>query len=352
MESYSKEFIGFYNEGVGHTPFLDSLMQYSIVFENAYANGLKSIEALPAITASIPALMKNPFITSNQAQNKFTSIASILNDEGYTSSFYHGGMRGTMGFYSFSKKADFNHYFGMEEFNNNEFFDGSWGIYDKDFMNFFGENLNNTKEPFFSTFFSLSSHPPYILPKSYMKKNNLKKNKISMKETISYTDHAMKHFFNISKDQEWFKNTIFIITADHTAGETFKEEYKNKTGRYAIPLIIFHGDSSRYERNKNIVQQIDIMPTILEIVNYNKPFFSFGKSMFSEKNWAISFLQNKYRFITNNGIIINQEEKYNSFSDWEELERNNPNIYDVKLLKAIKQDFNYRMTNNNLEYEN
>ena len=79
MESYSKEYIGFYNNGNGSTPFLDSLMNYSLVFTNAYANGLKSIEALPAITASIPSLMDDPFITSNYAQNSFESIASLLN---------------------------------------------------------------------------------------------------------------------------------------------------------------------------------------------------------------------------------------------------------------------------------
>ena len=105
MECFSKEFIGFYNSGKGYTPFLDSLMKNSLVFENAYSNGLKSIEALPAISASIPGLIENPFITSNYSQNNINSIASILNKEGYNTSFFHGGVRGTMGFYSFCKKA-------------------------------------------------------------------------------------------------------------------------------------------------------------------------------------------------------------------------------------------------------
>ena len=119
MESYSKEFIGYYNEGESYTQFLDSLMQHSLVFTNAYANGLKSIEALPAITASIPTLMDNPFITSDYAQNNFESMASLLNKEGYNTAFYHGGNKGTMGFYSFSRKAGFTDYFGLEEYSNN-----------------------------------------------------------------------------------------------------------------------------------------------------------------------------------------------------------------------------------------
>ena len=147
MESYSKEFVGFYNNGTGYTPFLDSLMQNSLVFENAYANGLKSIEALPAITASIPTLMNNPFITSQYAQNNFVSLASLLNKEGYNTSLYHGGSRGTMGFYSFSKKAGFTDYFGMQEYNNSADFDGTWGIYDGPFMQYFYDGLNKKKEP-------------------------------------------------------------------------------------------------------------------------------------------------------------------------------------------------------------
>ncbi|MBC8474797.1 MAG: LTA synthase family protein, partial [Cryomorphaceae bacterium] len=156
MESYSKEFVGFYNNGIGYTPFLDSLMQHSLVFTNAYANGLKSIEALPAITASIPSLMDNPLITSSYAQNNFESMASLLNKEGYNTSFYHGGMKGTMGFYSFSKKAGFTDYFGMQEYNNADDFDGTWGVYDGPFMQYFANGLNGKKEPFFSTVFSSS----------------------------------------------------------------------------------------------------------------------------------------------------------------------------------------------------
>ncbi len=353
MESYSKEFVGFYNKGIGNTPFLDSLMRNSLVFTNAYSNGLKSIEALPAITASIPALMNNPFITSHYGQNNFSSIASILNNEGYNTSFYHGGMRGTMGFYSFCKKAGFNNYFGMEEYNNIDDFNGSWGIYDGAFMNFFANGLNNTEEPFFSTFFSLSSHPPYILPKNYLNKIKNKDNlkEIGIRETISYTDHCMRDFFKRSKNQKWFKNTIFIITADHTSGLNYNKKYNNIIGRYAIPLIIFSGDSSLQGTNRNIVQHIDIMPTILNAINYQKPFFSFGKSMF-EESWAISFLQDTYRLITDSSIITNQQEDYNSFSNWGLSKINKLDPKKKELLKAIKQDYNNRMINNNLLYEN
>ena len=348
MESYSKEFVGYYNKGKSYTPFLDSLMQHGMVFTNAYANGLKSIEALPAITASIPTLMNNPFITSDYAQNKFESLASLLNNEGYNTSFFHGGLRGTMGFYSFSRKAGFQEYHGMEEYNNNADFDGSWGIHDKPFMQYFAKELNVKKEPFFTTFFSLSSHPPYDLPKDY--KHNYES--IGIMETIAYSDYSMQQFFKRIQNEEWFKNTIFIITADHTSGVSYNKEYKNRIGRYAIPLVLFKSDGSLLGENNTIVQQIDIMPTILNEIGYSKPYLSFGKSMFSEENWAISKLYNNYRFITTEGIINNKLEEYPTFTSWGLKEETHQNTKNIKLLKAIKQDYNFRMKTNNLVYEN
>jgi len=348
MESYSKEFVGYYNQGKSYTPFLDSLMQHGMVFNNAYANGLKSIEALPAITASIPTLMTNPFITSDYAQNNFESLASLLNNEGYNTSFFHGGLRGTMGFYSFSRKADFQEYHGMEEYNNDADFDGSWGIHDEPFMQYFAKELNAKKEPFFSTFFSLSSHPPYVLPKDY--KHNYEN--IGIMETIAYSDYSMQQFFKRIQNEEWFKNTIFIITADHTSGVKFNKKYKKTMGRYAIPLVIFKGDGSLVGENNTIVQQIDIMPTVLEEINYIKPYLAFGKDMFSKESWAISKLYNNYRFITPEGIINNKLENYPTFTGWSLKEETTENTKNIELLKAIKQDYNFRMKTNNLVYEN
>jgi len=349
MESLSREFVGFYNQGKSYTPFLDSLMRHSLVFENAYSNGLKSIEALPAITASIPSLMDNPFITSAYAQNNFESLASLLNKEDYRTSFFHGGLRGTMGFYSFSRKAGFQEYYGLEEFNNLDDFDGSWGIYDNPFMQFFVNQLTEGKEPFFSTLFTLSSHPPYTLPADFQHDFE----KIGIRETISYTDYAMSEFFKKAKKQKWYNSTLFVITADHSTPVSYNKKYKNKIGRYAIPMIIFHGDNSMQGRENKIVQQIDIMPTILELLGYNKPFLAFGKSMLGKESWAINYLQNRYCFITPNAIMINKKEEYKSYSDWKLQKLNSAEFRkDILLLKALKQSYNQRMINNKITYEN
>ena len=94
------------------------------------------------------------------------------------------------------------------------------------------------------------------------------------------------------------------------------------------------------------------MPTILELLGYNKPFFAFGKSMFSDESWALSFLQNEYSFITENGILLNKSEKYKMYSDWELKQVKEVNTTELKKLQAIKQSYNQRMINNRLLYEN
>ena len=350
MESFSKEFMSFNTNAISYTPFIDSLMKHSLVFNNAFSNGLKSIEALPAITASIPTLMNNPFITSEFAQNKFMSIASLLNAEGYSTSFFHGGIKGTMGFNSYCIKAGYKSYIGMEEYNNKKDFDNSWGIYDEPFLKFTANKLKNTKKPFFTTIFTLSSHPPYTLPIEYIK--NKKIDKLNIQETIKYTDYSLSKFFNRIKNEDWFENTIFIITSDHTTPVSYDSKYNNLIGRYSIPLIIFKPDNSLKGENNNIIQQIDIMPTVLELLNYNKTYFAFGKS-YSEKNkWAIMKLEDIYYFITSHGIIKNKEEEYITFSDWDLSKKISTNHNDVKLLKAIKQVYSNRMNDNNLIYEN
>ena len=166
LESFAKEYVGFLNNGNGYTPFLDSLMQESYVFTNAYSSGNRSIESLPSIFSGIPPLMNVPFIISNYSANKMDALPTILKQNGYNTSFYHGGTNGTMGFSGFTASAGIERYFGKNEYPNSiEDEDGAWGIYDEPYLQYFAQQLNQKKEPFFSTLFTLSSHHPYHLPK-------------------------------------------------------------------------------------------------------------------------------------------------------------------------------------------
>lgn len=345
MESLSKEFVGFHNDH-DLTPFLDSLMNHSLVFTNAYSNGLRSIEALPAITASIPTLSNTPFISSVYAQNKFNSLPFVLSKKGYSTSFFHGGTRGTMGFYGFAKKAGFQKYFGLEEYDNKADYDGTWGVYDEPFFNYFSDKIKAETKPFFTTFFSLSAHPPYNIPNKY--DTIFKEGDLEIHKLISYSDYSLKVFFENIKDEGWFDNTLFVITADHTSPKSSDELYKNKIGRYSIPMFFYTPNGELKGINDVVTQHIDIMPSILDYLGYDMPFISFGESVFRKKSWAIHYNNNRYCLITKNGYLNNREEKYSTFSDWSLRKRIDNIEEDVILLKSFKQLYSKNMTINNL----
>ncbi|MDG1850236.1 MAG: LTA synthase family protein [Flavobacteriales bacterium] len=194
LESFSREYVGYYNKHQGYTPFLDSLTQHSTVCENAYANGKKSIEGIPAILSGIPALTDKPYILSQYGTQKTNSIASLLSKQSYDCSFYHGGNPGTMGFDAYAEMAGFHSYVDLSKYPNYENdFDGKWGIFDEPFFQFYKSELDRKKEPFFSTIFSLSSHHPYSIPDEHLGK--FPKGEIPIHETIGYTDYALRRFF-------------------------------------------------------------------------------------------------------------------------------------------------------------
>jgi phosphoglycerol transferase MdoB-like AlkP superfamily enzyme len=278
LESFSKEYVGALNYYKGHTPFLDSLLKQSLVFTNGFANGKRSIEGIPAVIAGIPTLMENPYITSAYAGNQINSLASLLKSQGYISSFFHGGTNGTMGFDNFTKMAGFENYYGRNEYNNEKDYDGTWGIYDEPFLNYMASVLNKTRPPFVSCCFTLSSHHPYTLPKQY--ENKFKKGTLEIHQSIEYADYSLKKFFETASKMPWFANTLFVITADHTSISEYPQ-YQTGPGSFRIPIAFYQQGKSLHGSNSTIMQQIDILPSVLELLNYPQSFSCMGESVFN-----------------------------------------------------------------------
>jgi len=275
LESFSKEYTKLGNTGESYTPFLDSLMSHSMVFTNAFANGTRSNEGIPAILSSLPSLTDNPFINTNYSNNKQQSFATLLKQKGYTTSFMHGGINGTMNFDSYSRIAGYDNYYGKNEYNNDKDFDGFWGIFDEPFLQSCVLKMSNMKQPFHTSIFTISSHHPYVIPKQHQ--NKFKKGTYENHESIGYGDYSLKQFFNAAKKTNWYANTLFIITADHASisGDRF---YKTIVGNMAIPILFYRSDNSLTAQKAQIFSQMDILPTAMELVGYDAPYFSFGTS--------------------------------------------------------------------------
>ena len=301
LESFSKEYTGL-SKRPSYTPFLDSLMKQAVVFNQAISNSATSIEGIPAILSSLPNLMPNPYINSTYSSNRLTSIASLLKEEGYETSFFHGGTNGTMNFDGYSNLSGFENYYGRKEYNNETDFDGNWGIWDEPFLQYTAETLNKTKQPFLATVFTLSSHHPFKVPSNYQHK--FPKGKLEIHESIGYADYALSRFFEKAKTMSWFKNTLFVISPDHTSISN-DEFYRNDVGQHQIPIIFYDPTNLKPTLNHQLIQQIDIMPSIMDYLGYSKPFFSFGNSVWgaNSSKYAIHYHSGNY-FLTNDSLYF------------------------------------------------
>lgn len=365
LESFSKEFVGAYNKNLGienykgYTPFLDSLIGKSKAFQYSFANGRKSIDAMPSVICSIPSI-EVPYVLSHYSGNKVNSLASLLKKKGYYTSFFHGAPNGSMGLQAFANLSGFDDYFGMTEYNNDDDFDGIWGIWDEKFLQYFANTLNTFKPPFYSTLFTVTSHPPHILPEEY--KERFKGGPLDIHKTIEYTDYALKKFMETASKMPWFKNTLFVFTADHPTAAIHYQVYNSDWGYYSIPIFFYQPGSNWASFSDGIVQQIDIMPSILSYLHYDEPYVAFGRDIFDpvEKPFAFNYADNVYQLFMGEYLLQFDGAKtialYNFKKDIglkTNLVNEMPDVtgqMELKI-KALIQQYNNRMVDDNLTME-
>jgi arylsulfatase A-like enzyme len=278
LESFGKEYTGLNGGGArSYTPFLDSLMKVSLVFDQAYANGLKSMAVVPAIFASIPNLLDKHFVHSKYAGIRVDGLPGYLSKIGYTTAFFHGADKNTMGFRPFLLQIGLDKYYSKEDFKGDPTaFDGHWGLYDEPYFQYFAQELNHVPQPFMAGIFSLSSHHPYAVPQQYA--SAFEKGSLSIHPVIQYTDMALREFFKTASQMPWFSNTLFVITADHSS-ENSLAMFRTASGRYEVPLLFYCPKLNLNGISQKTAQHIDITPSILDLIHYPDSILSLGRSL-------------------------------------------------------------------------
>jgi phosphoglycerol transferase MdoB-like AlkP superfamily enzyme len=362
LESFSKEHIGFFSpQNKGFTPFLDSLLGQSLVVKYSYANGRKSLESLPSILSSIPSLMETPYILSTFGSNNIRALPAVLAEHGYNTSFYHGGTNGTMGFDVFSAISGIKNYYGRWQYPNASDYDGDWGIWDEPYLQYVKKQYDTKKEPFFSVIYTLSSHHPYKVPKSYQKL--LPEGKIKLLQSIAYTDVALRKFFNAAKQSSWFKNTLFVITADHVFGAQ-NDYYYNRSGCYAVPIAFYQYNNSSLKGVLNqTMQHADIFPSVLQYLGIRDTIVGFGKSVWdtATTHYAVNYINGEYQLMSSSHLLIFNGAQTTGFYDiaTDSLLHNNLMGKGLKsqtemeiFLKSIIQEYDDAITKNKLTLSN
>ena len=369
LESFGAENMSFMNENLDkcYTPFLDSLRKEGLFCTDAFANGRKSVDAIPSIYASIPSLISSYAVTPYSTDYTF-GLPKILDSLGYYTAFFHGAPNTSMGIRAIARLCGIEHYYGKDEFNDNSKFDGSWGIWDEYFLPYVADMLDTLPQPFMAGIFTLSSHHPFKIPAEW--EERLPEGQVPLQKTIAYADAAVKAFFEKIRDTEWFGNTIFVITPDHSTLWGIYPEFTTTIGNTRIPIIYYAPGFIEPGEYNSVTQQLDIMPTLLGMIGYDKPYFAFGRDLNSDtlhKPFAVNYTQGQYQLVYNDTLLFRNDSDLTAVYDLQSdpLLKNNlltgaaaDSLRDGSSLKAqdeffkafIQQYIN-RLIDNKLSYE-
>jgi len=368
LESFGKEYWGCMNKKTNipnfesYTPFLDSLSQHSYVLDNAYCTGRQSIHGMSSVLAGIPTIQV-AYTSSPYSQQPVQSVVSVAKEMGYNTSFFHSAPNGSMGFLGFSNILGFDHYYGKTEYNNDADDDGMWGIWDEPFFQYMCNTYSQKQQPFFGTIFTLSSHHPFKIPQKY--EGKFPKGHLEIHQCIGYTDYALKQFFECAKKQSWYENTIFAIIPDHTTVDYYPY-YQQKITHHRIPIILYSANKTLIPQGHSAVlgQQIDLFPTLADLMGYQKPFRSWGRSLMSTiadetprayvtNAQFYQLMQGNYTYVLDpNGEVVGVYaiDDYNLSKNLKDAQGNNEEIKKgIADMRAFIQDYNDRIINDKLK---
>ena len=276
IESYSADFMKMYGNDKNITPFLDDLATKSLVFTNFYASGNRTVRGLEAVTLSLPPTAGESVVKRKDNKDKFTT-GSIFKQKGYHVKYLYGGDA------FFDNMEDF---FGGNGYDivdkktlkpNEISFSNVWGVCDEDMadkaISVMNEEAKSGK-PFFNHWMTVSNHRPFTYPNN---KIDIPGDAKSRDGGVKYTDYALKKFFTMAQKQPWFANTVFVIVSDHCASSAGKTELP--VDKYRIPAMIYSPGFIEPQRYTKLMSQIDIMPTLFGLLNFNYQSKFFGQDV-------------------------------------------------------------------------
>ncbi len=319
LESFTYTLIDPDNPHRAKTPFLDSLRQKSLVFTNAHANSTSSTHAVNSVVGSIPPFLNKPYAGSGYAGNFIYGIGDILKDKGYQfTAFFQGcdensyGLKKTVALYGIDRA------YNRADFGNERFHDGGWGVYDEAFFQYTADVLHEAKHPFFTVLFNVTSHWPYRVPEDFAQQ--FPPDELPMNKGITYVDFALQQLFEQLKKEDWYAQTLFVLVGDHV-GETLPYQKRTAANTHKIPLIFYHPNSQLKGKDKRVVQQIDIVPSILDYLAYDAPFTSFGTSV-------LDTIQPRYWYTRYGDLFCIRDTNY--FLQYDEQQEKALNLYAYK----------------------
>ncbi|RZJ31716.1 MAG: alkaline phosphatase family protein [Flavobacterium sp.] len=341
VESLSGSFLKEFGNQENITPFMDSLAQQSVFFTNLYATGTRTVRGMEAVTLCIPPTPGQSIVKRPENNDLFT-VSNVFRSRNYDCNFFYGGD----GYFD-----NMNAYFGGNGFNiydrgrgsvlsdkikttrhniedNEVTFENAWGICDEDIfrkMMTVADEKEATGKPFFNFVMTTSNHRPYTYPEG---KIDIRSGK-NRQGAVKYTDFALREMFKKASTKPWFKNTVFVIIADHCASSAGKDEIDVKN--YHIPAFIVNMPGTASMKIRKQCSQIDLFPTLFNLLHWSYKSDFFGKNVLDSDFEPRAFM-GTYRKLTMmraDKVMILSDQKKQAFYHWN-ADNNN--------LKALPMD--------------
>lgn len=341
IESLSADFMEHYGNTQKITPFLDSLADRSLMFTNLYATGNRTVRGLEALTLCIPPTAGESIIKRQNNKNKFTT-GSVFKSKGYDVKFLYGG-------YSyFDNMKDFYEGNGYGIVDRNNFkpeeitFANVWGVADEDMAKKAIQTMNaeaKSGKPFFNHWMTVSNHRPFTYPNG---KIDIPGDAKSREGGVKYTDYSLRKFFEMAKKQPWYANTVFVIIADHCASSAGDTELP--MDKYRIPAMIFSEGFIQPQKFTQTMSQIDVMPTLLGLLNFKYPSKFLGQDVFTktfQPKAYVATYEDLGLIKDNHLTIISPVKKVKQYALQQQKNNLKPEFnlyYDEKYLKPDAQD--------------
>jgi phosphoglycerol transferase MdoB-like AlkP superfamily enzyme len=275
MESFNAGKVGSITNMKSYTPYFDTLSEKGVLFTNFFANGHRTHHALSGIIASFPSVM-GTFLVRRKGVKNFHTLGNILYNHGYKTNFIYGGDMNFDNMDIFCKSGGFENIYDVSDFNEWRY-KNEWGICDEDLFDFAENIIADQEQVSFTVILTLSNHAPFDIPCHFVKTKPFVKNVNKKDAAILYADYALGKFFKNISVKKNYKNTTYFIVGDH--GEARNSDDHN-FNIFHVPLLILN---SQYlpEKKDMLCSQIDIAPTILDIVGFHKPYHFIGQKIFS-----------------------------------------------------------------------
>jgi len=317
----------------GVTPKFDLLSKEGLLFTNIYSSSDRSEKGLVAILSGYPAQPKQSIINSPKKTAPIPTLSKSFKNEGYHTSFYYGGELEFANIKSYLLQSDFDKLIGKDAFEEKDW-NSKWGTHDHIVFSRLLNDLNNQKQPFFSTFFTLSSHEPFEVPFEHPEYAGKDDEKSKFLNSLAYTDQSLYNFIEVAKKQDWYKNTLIVIIADHGHRLPDNSQIFEAT-KYHIPMLWLGGALDRkgalFEK---IGSQTDLASTLLHQLNIPAKQFEWSKNLLNPQipEFAI--------FVFNDGVGLVKPEGSLAFDKKDRqyiLNKNNQTEQDLTFAKAHLQ---------------